>query len=69
MSTKSTIAYDDLHGFHLYREMSNGATYLECTAEASLDSSGNLSINLSNLPTDLIAALAKQLTKMTEDGK
>lgn len=68
MSTKASIAYNftnkDKESFHLYRDMSNDAIYLECTAEASLDSSGSLSVNLSSFPPELIAYLSKQLAKM-----
>ena len=68
MSTKCSIAYDDENdAFHLYREMLDDSIHLECKADdASLDSRGNLTLNLSKLPPELIAALAKQLTKMAE---
>jgi len=70
MSTRSSIAYDREHdSFHLYHEMLDGSIQLECRSEASLDSCGNLTLNLSKLPPKLIAALAKQLTKMAEDQK
>jgi len=67
MSTRCSIAYDDEgETFHLYREMLDGSIQLECKAEASLDSHGNLKLNLSKLKPELIAALAQQLTKMVK---
>jgi len=67
MSTRQSIAHDE--SFHLYREMLDDTIQLECKAEASLDSCGNLTLNLSKLKPELIAALAKQLTKMAEVQK
>ena len=71
MSTKNSIAYDDKNdSFHLYIEMLDGSIHLKFKAdEASLDSRGNLTLNLSKLPHELITALAMQLTKMAEGQK
>ena len=71
MSTRSSIAYDEeKEEFHLYREMLDGTIHLECKAdEASLDSCGNLTLNLSKFKPELITALAEQLTKMAKGQK
>ena len=68
MSTKSSISYKD-GSHHLYREMDGNEIQMHAKCEWESYSNGWMHINLSSLPPDLIAALAKQLTKMAEGQK
>jgi len=68
MITKSSISYK-AGSYHLYREMDGNEIRLRTKCEWIAESDGWLEVNFSSLSPELIAALAKQLTKMAEAQK